>query len=123
MKDLDYFGKPLRWEPVRSDEPDCAEAVRQGVPLYVVLEPGDGTRYDLVVSRLARAERLPGEPMQFVVSRIQSGTHVASQLFDAEKPDASAIANGNDWSATVLAWWLSELAERVEAASNAQVPV
>lgn len=89
-------------------------------PTPVRLEPGDATRYDLLVWLLdARtAAALHYSPMEqyFLVTRFVGGDPVGSAIVRAHVPlphEVVPIANENEWSLTLLHWYLTFLGDAV----------
>jgi hypothetical protein len=115
--DLLYHGKPMKFAPTRvlclqsfgplaSDEPADADIFRllsDGYSVFVELQPGDGTRYGLLLTSGANginAMRV-GSPSDGSV-----GVTVDKTL---TTDDCRALAPGNLVSRVFFAWWLNRL--------------
>lgn len=113
--DLLYNGKPMKWAPKRvlclqahgpldGDEPDHTDIlalVALGYSVFVMLEPGDGTRYGLMIV---------GNGEQVVVTRVGArsrGAVVARLGFGLPERDCAVFGEG--WTPTFLAWWIAGL--------------
>lgn len=89
--------------------------------MFVRLEPGDATRYDLLitwgVAHTSAFGLSPGQSCEsLIVLRLVSGEVRGATLFGWMNYGAVAqIANGNEWSATLLTWWLDEFLRRMNA--------
>lgn len=110
MKTLNYGSNSMTREPVNQS---FGSTLRQLEPYrsstYVVLEPGDGTRYDVIVTRVDR--------QSFYVSRIVGGdllntdpVLVQAHMHEKElKAAITPLIQGNAWTAMLMTWWLAEL--------------
>lgn len=122
--DLRYYGRPMNRDAITVAEGYCpvtfesfVQTLRSGTAEVVYLEPGDGTRYTLL---LALVEE--GDQPCLVVSRLNVGPEqyasLAFQLWDFDgfsaARAASHMACGNPWSEQVLAWWLRQVCEALE---------
>lgn len=81
----------------------------------IVLEPGDGTRYDLIMTP---AKQFPilhigryDYRHWYIVNRFTGGHHIGSALINSGYPegDIGEISNGNNWTGIFLSWWFKEL--------------
>lgn len=91
--------------------------LRRGEVVQGYLEPGDGTRYDLVLTPVG--EGAPHAPQPgLIVSRMVGGRVLGcAVLWDwTSEPNefqieeaAAKLCNGNEWSMKLLAWWITEL--------------
>lgn len=106
---LEYFGKAMSPVTVDGRTPEGVAEVLTRVRGYarVVLEPGDGTRYELhVIYR-------PHDPDCLLVVRDGGGRPAAAFVpawmsdFDLEP----LLIIKNDWTREVLRWWLGLLFE------------
>src|SRR3990167_10204085 len=93
--------------PLEEDEPldglDPFRLLADGYTLFVQLEPGDGTRYGLLLTSGAHGINVMrvGAP---------SDGSVRLSLDRTMRPeDCIALAPGNEWTRTLLAWWLNKL--------------
>lgn len=97
---------------------------RLGMPPVVLdLEPGDATRYTLVLTRLATREAVRAgwhrDDIIIQVTRIVGGRPAGTALLCLEDEyqrheAATTMWNGNEWTGMVLAWWLDCLAVAVQ---------
>lgn len=122
MKELRHFNRVMHWGPANIGPDVLLQLLHQGMQVHVQLEPGDGTRYDLLLTWLPAvrtAFHLGDEARDgLLVTRVVGGQVVGSAVYGWFSYGAIArIANGNEWSAELLSWWLDELLERVAAAS------
>ncbi len=120
-RDLAYHGRPLHFPaivlvhgltpsgPFESPEPPEVESIltilRARYTALVAIEPGDGTRYGLLLSFGGRAPSFA-----LYLARVEGGPSVRIDLERAmTTEDMRPLANGNDWTAACLAWWANEL--------------
>jgi hypothetical protein len=120
--ELVFHGKVMKWKPANMTVDHLMYELRTRRAVHVQLEPGDGTRYDLVVTwapAIAGAFYLTARDAgDFLhVTRVIGGDLIYSMLFGEAsiRPAHMPIANGNEWTAVVLAWWLDELLSRLTA--------
>lgn len=125
MTELEYRpGKLMALEPINVTMAAVIRTLRLGEPIVVILEPGDATRYTLLlvplrhnvspylqgfgiqpweannylfVSKLSTDE-CPGTWVPFGPGQ-RVGTHDVTEL------------SSNDWSQRFLSWWLTNLNE------------
>ncbi len=127
MTDLEYRpGKLMEVQPINVRLSEVVGTLRLNEPIVAILEPGDATRYTLLlvpmrvgdgvspylqgfgiqqedadrylfVSKLSGYE-CPGTWVPFVIDR-PVGVHDVTELTD------------NPWSQQLLAWWLTNLCE------------
>jgi hypothetical protein len=120
---LAYYGLPMDPRPVvgtlqRRVSVEALvgvlEAAREGAPLTVAIEPGDATRYAFAVS----LHWVPGPGEVLRLTRLQGGSLQGDPLGTVDLPrggrpvhwtDVWTLANGNHWSARLLAWWAATL--------------
>lgn len=124
MNALRYHnGRAMQWEPVNRSGDDLVQDLGRGFQCFVQLEPGDGTRYDLLLTwPAARLEReafhLSASEARYtmLVIRLRGGDVAGATLYGSMNYGAvKAIASGNEWTAAFLEWWLEELVRRVAA--------
>lgn len=99
-----YHGRPMKLDPV--DEPLSAlkERMAKGQPIYAKLEPGDGTRYELIVTHLPHYGTL--------VARIDYGVERVRGVYLGDHFPARELVpmcGPNPWTRTFLDWWLHAL--------------
>lgn len=104
MKDypLTRYGQEMTPEPMNTRIHLVQIALHQGVPIRAVIEPGDATRYELVVTNLFTRG--------IIVTRID-GTHSTTVHLDGmdanTREDLIPLCNRNHWTQEVLYWWLT----------------
>lgn len=117
-------GVQMTFAPVNVPVVDMIRLLHQGVAQVVILEPGDATRYTLLIFPLDRGDNVSahldaigirGEDAHryLFVSKLSPdecpGTFV---LFGADVPvgtyDVVELTE-NEWSRELLAWWLTTL--------------
>lgn len=124
----------LKWEPSNVTERELLDFLAEAKPAVVVLEPGDMTRYMLLLTPVDRKgirECLGsiGIPRD-VAGRYLHVTKLASDPrgqgwawvpwidgVEIEVRDVAEI-HANQWTQQVFAWWLTELRRRVSRAER-----
>lgn len=109
MRELKYAGRIMKRAPSDQSWSQMIRRLREGLSGNIILEPGDGTRYDLTIIMRSLSEVwvvrwVGGRPL---------GPPVYLPAWDA-KEAAKLLSNGNEWSRTLLEWWLENL--------NAELP-
>jgi hypothetical protein len=122
MEDLTYHGKPLRADPHGITLLELAQALNAGQTVQLYLEPGDGTRYDLIIAPVLMDE---GVIDTLLVGRTtgKGGDFRAGALlpnFDSAMPEychaeVERLANGYAWSLHLLMWWFGKLWDAINA--------
>lgn len=126
-----YFGKLLNPEPSNFAMRKLVEALTQfSVPVYVQLDPGDSTRYDLLITPLSGiladvggATGLPywGPRHTLLITRLTSSAKplasavVCPDIFAGELDE---VANGNPHTLAVLSWWINCLFAAIAKAAG-----
>jgi hypothetical protein len=121
-----YNGQPMKFKPTRilclqaqgpldSDEPDDAEVctlLLDGYAVFVELQPGDGTRYGLLLTTGFAADRKQTVGAGINVTRIGAIAD-GSLIVPFGKPptpkDCIPLAPSNEWTQLFFAWWLTAL--------------
>lgn len=90
----------MKFNPVSQDIETLVVQLQHGMGRHVVLEPGDSTRYDLVITPTIHDKEL-------CVTRLIGGDPVASILVHPHSGDYefSKLANSNNWTWELLKWW------------------
>jgi hypothetical protein len=116
---LEYQGNPMRFEPTRvlclqshgpldSDEPNDANILSllaDGYAVFVELQPGDGTRYGLLLT-----EAVSGINVMRIGAPARGGSVYVSLGRPAiVEEDCAPLAPSNPWSRVFFAWWLNAL--------------
>lgn len=121
-RELIFQGKYMKFAPTRilclqahgpldADEPSDAgilDLLANGYSVFVQLEPGDGTRYGLMLTGGAYGDNRvyatrvgsPGEGS--VEVQLEQGQWLVPD-------DCIPLAPGNEWSRVFFAWWLNQL--------------
>jgi hypothetical protein len=117
LRELKFHDALMRWSPTRvrclqaggpldADEPpdtDLFSLLRDGYAVFVELQPGDGTRYGLLLTSGAHGINV------MRIGALSDGS-VRLSLDHAMRPeDCTALAPANEWTRMLLAWWLNEL--------------
>ena len=113
MRELTYHHKPMTWVPASPSIPRLMDQLKQrGTSSYVILEPGDATCYELIISRPPTGG--------LIVQRVSGGEPhgTAFMLYEftrVEEIKQRLKGNGcfNPWSQELLSWWLEELQFRL----------
>lgn len=116
----------LRAEPMNISLRDLVRGLTQGKVLYVQLEPGDATRYDLMMFSHAESFQHPSAPRNALwtwIIRERGGDPVACDSFRLWPDDpfarykvGAALSDGSHYTAAFLSWWLDELAREADRA-------
>jgi len=121
INELRYHGdRAMVWDPINVDREFLLDTLRSGRQAHVVLEPGDCSRYDLLVTWLPTLSnehgfgvfRLAADDAKdgLLVTRVRGGQIVGTALVGwFNHGGVRAIADGNEWSAEFFDWWCSEL--------------
>lgn len=129
-KDLTYHGRPLDPSPTHMSLGEVAAQLLKDKRVQVVLEPGDGTRYNFILAPIALSVgnfECGGLDALFVGRTLGlGGDLVASAIIPAPSADEwqyeRAIEElgkfrgkaGNEWCVELFHWWLRKVWERVE---------
>lgn len=107
---------PMDPKPVNRALFEVCQGLRRGYPQAVTLEPGDMTRYDLLITPLRPAVDtifhygFSGEDCALLVTRVIGGDPRGSTVVINEVSYGELeIAHGNEWSGILLRWWLNGL--------------
>lgn len=114
---LEYHGRAMRWAPTRirclqafgpldMDEPvdtDIFYLLGEGYSVFVELQPGDATRYGLLLTSGAY-----GVNATRVGSACDGSVRVALDVKVTQEMCA-VLAPFNEWTQIFFAWWLNEL--------------
>lgn len=112
---LHYGGTPMLWTPcsvrcisggesLRQDEPggltpwDLRDMLSSGYGLIVRLEPGDATRYSVVITPL-RDGFVLGTTGGVAVGSVQINWHTPTP------PEHFRVLSSNEWTQQFLHWW------------------
>lgn len=112
-----YHGKPMSKHPINVDISVVALELVRDHPSLAILEPGDGTRYELILVpcwssniRLGLASQgiRPTDAKDYIlcvkINGIRDSFFVTEHI---QEYDVEGISN--DWSCRFLAWWLRRL--------------
>lgn len=120
---LEYHGRPMRSEPVSGYSLlHVADALNEGEPVVVALEPGDHTNYTLLIVP-AWAKRIRGQLVRFGITSAHSRDYLlVTKLGDQQGETFYATSDvgawdlhgiDNDWTRELLVWWLRILWEQI----------
>ena len=91
----------------------AAAMLRHGGFAYVVLEPGDGTRYELAIVSSTTIV-IPGAPYRFGSSFGALWPWMGEPTVHPDYAKEHYVSNGNPWTAIVFALFLNTVAEIIE---------
>lgn len=118
-KQFVHFGKPMSYHPANYESLlDLVEFMENGLPCrYVHLEPGDATRYTLILMPVREMSTVPvgidprGVSKWMMVLREVGGKIIGGGYFNTTVTptihDVEPLANDNLHSAEFLQWWLT----------------
>lgn len=128
-KELTYHGRPLDPQPVNFPLGFLAQQLLAGKTCQVILEPGDATRYDFILSPIAIsvesadcggvdalfAGRTLGFGGELVASAVihDPARHAWEYEQGVEEISLFKTRAGNEWSAQFFGWWFRKLWERI----------
>ncbi len=106
-----YFGREMVREPTNMTWLDMIARLRMGQQVAVILEPGDASRYTLLITWALSVEQAfyfgDSASDALLVTRVIGGHILGSVLFGWMNYGAVVgIAQGNEWTGKLLAWWL-----------------
>ena len=127
---LVYLGKHLSAEPSNISLLGVAHQIRDGQPVYVCLQPGDQTRYDLLIVPFSAIRGNPDakdglptwdrDDTHLVVTRLVNMRPMYSAVvwrgcWDGEHRALATYGDGrvNEWTHELLTWWFARLWELV----------
>jgi len=122
--ELLYHGRPMTFTPINVSLTHLIATLHQNVPQVVILEPGDATRYTLLLVPLNLGDDVSAHlDAVGIPSDAADGYLFVSKLDTHECPgtwipfgsgltvgtyDLPALT-GNAWSCELLAWWFTHL--------------
>lgn len=117
----------MRREPSNIELAQAAAWFNKGKPVFVTLEPGDATRYDLLLVLHGESARIPtwGDQTIATIVRYRGGHAIEADNFRWPYEGRWVLDNigkTNEWSRTFLDWWLQVFAEATASAKNALSP-
>lgn len=124
---LEYRGRQMSAEPSNVSMANLVALLASGRTVYVCLEPGDETRYDLLITPFASIRRddfdgkglptwNPDEP-HLVVTRLVDlrpayGAVIWPGCWDGEHAALATYGKAiNEWTHELLTWWFARLWE------------
>jgi hypothetical protein len=127
METLDYYGKPMKWEPINTETDSLLDMLHDLEPVVVKLEPGDASHYALLLVPCG-ASGVAGNLGRFGVPAADAERYCIAVRLDDKKGeqsfirleaacgtwDTDALSRGNPWTAELLAWWFRGLQEKIE---------
>jgi len=119
---LQYHGRAMDPKPINTTVRRLAEGLAAGQTLVAQLEPGDGTFYGLLVSPawspyLERELGRFGVPQRsardfLIVTYLRDSG--GEQFFATDRVEGFDLPTRNEWTRTLLAWWLRGLWREIE---------
>ena len=124
MKTLEYHGRPMEFLPINVLPSHLIRLFHQGLPQTIILEPGDATRYTLLLLPLGLGDNVgahldaigipPSEADHYIfVSKLSCDECLGTWLpfgpgVEVGTYDVVELTT-NEWSREFLAWWFTEL--------------
>ena len=124
VEELSYQGSMMSAKPLNVSLTELARRLHQGEPAVVILEPGDATRYRLLITS-CWAQGIRNELADVGIPARATNEYLLVTKFDGHLGDAwfaSATVEdfdvpvSNKWSCALLAWWLRLLWLELESA-------
>lgn len=129
MADLEYRpGVLMKVEPINATMKEVVESARCGEQQVVILEPGDATRYHLLLLPMLDTDLVSPHLQSFGIQPEDAHKYLfVSKLSGNECPgtwvpfgpgqkvgthDVTELTT-NEWSQVLLAWWLTNLNEAI----------
>ena len=127
MTDLEYRpGKLMNSTPINMAISEVVGNLRLNEPVVVILEPGDATRYTLLLVPMRQGDSVSPHLGSMGIPEEVADTYLfVSNLSDSECPgtwvpyglgiqvgtyDVTELSR-NEWSQRLIAWWLTNLCE------------
>ena len=127
MTDLEYRpGKLMKVEPINATMKEVVESARCGEQQVVILEPGDGTRYHLLLLPMRGTDLVSPHLQSFGIQEEDAERYLFVSYLHGDDCPGTWVPFGpgrkigthdvvwlsdNDWSQRFLAWWLTNLCE------------
>ncbi|KKN88120.1 hypothetical protein LCGC14_0251920 [marine sediment metagenome] len=121
---IEYQGKPMTFDPTNISVLRVVQLLYRGTPQVVILEPGDATRYVLLLVPLGTGIApylgdygiLSRESNQYLfVSKLAGeeclGTWIPFGQDRVVRTHNVVPLSNNEWSRQFLAWWFTSLYE------------
>lgn len=125
MADLEYRpGKMMTSEPINMGITEVAAMLRLNQPVVAILEPGDATRYTLLLVPIGDGDQVSPYLGWLGIQEEDADNYLfVSNLHPEECPgtwvpfgpgvevgiyDVTDLSK-NEWSRNLIAWWLTEL--------------
>lgn len=113
-------GRALSEEPKNRTISTIALLLHEANPVRAVLEPGDGTRYDLLLVPMwnPTAALWHGRDVKdfiLVVNSVANHAGSLSRRGDVHHGSLQHAARADDWTARVLHWFMTHVWARLEA--------
>jgi hypothetical protein len=120
-EDLTYHGKPLCADPAGMSLAELALLLNAGRTVQLYLEPGDGTRYDLIIAPVMDGDiidtllvgRTTGKGGEFRAGALLPNLDSATPEYC--HAEVERLANGYAWSLHLLMWWFGKLWDAINA--------
>ncbi len=127
MTDLEYRpGKLMNGTPINMAMSEVVGTLRLNEPVAVILEPGDATRYTLLLVPMRPGDSVSPHLGWYGIPEEEADNYLfVSNLSDSECPgtwvpfgpgrivgtyDVTELSK-NEWSQKLIAWWLTNLCE------------
>ena len=120
---LAYNERPMSPDPINIDVEDVVDALTDGRPVSVELEPGDATYYNLIIvpcwapvvrRSLGRYGVPRADATEYLLVTYLRGDD-SPTFFAMSHVNALDVPVKNPWSAGLVAWWLRGLWRAIEA--------
>lgn len=120
IEQLDYRGKPMHWAPVGVNEDNFLNSIANQDTVCAVLEPGDATRYELIISpasvanAVLRYDRDTARDLLIVI-RVRGGDPVGVAIVgEHQLYTIRSFCDNNTWTNMFLTWWFKVLFEKLK---------
>lgn len=126
-EELLYIGKPMQVQPENLPLKHLAASLREGKSVVAILEPGDGTAYQLLIvpcwaeqvqTYLGRFGIPAGNARKYLLAVKLGQDSSRGVWIPMDETTRTHHTNGltdDEWSQELLAWWLTHLIEAIEA--------
>jgi hypothetical protein len=124
MKTLDYNGRPMEFVPINVLPSRMLQLLHQGTPQVVILEPGDATRYTLLLLPLDLGDNVSAHLDSVGIPPNSCDEYLFVSALSDQLSRGEWLPFGpgrtvgtydlvnistNEWSREFLAWWFTEL--------------
>lgn len=117
-------GHEMTFAPINVPVADMLRLLHQGVPQVVILEPGDATRYTLLILPLDRGDNVVTHLQAIGIQEEDAERYLFVSKLSCNECPGTFVPFGpdvpvgtydvlelteNEWSRRLLAWWLTTL--------------